>query len=168
MVEGKEDKSSFCGKLIFAKKRLSWEALKSAFDLHEPPRAKGSLRFSWDNQRLGEEIRIMVRLHRVYIAKGLFQNQANRVAHYIIRGDKVRSYHHPISYAMELMKMPTRRSCWKMNTRHFKEVKEQIQQIWQSQLKVVCFTKMHKVIKFYKVFYKDKAIEFRREEVVFK
>jgi hypothetical protein len=33
MVEGKEDKSSFCGKLIFAKKKLSWEALKSTLNL---------------------------------------------------------------------------------------------------------------------------------------
>ncbi len=85
MVEGKEDKSSFCGKLISNKERFSWEALKYALDLHEPPRIKNNIRFSWDNQKLGEEI-IMVRLNRVYIAKGLFQNQVNRVAHYTIGG----------------------------------------------------------------------------------
>jgi hypothetical protein len=83
--------------------------------------------FSWDNQRLGEE-RIMVRLYKVYIAKGLFQNQANRVAHYTIKGDEVKSCHHPISCAMELMEMLTKRFCWKMNIKHFEEAKEQIQQ----------------------------------------
>lgn len=85
MVEGKEDKFSFCGKLVFDKKRFFWEALKFSVDLHKPPRIKSNLRFLWDNQKLGEEI-IMVRLDRVYIAKGLFQNQVNRVAHYTIGG----------------------------------------------------------------------------------
>jgi hypothetical protein len=52
---------------------------------------------------------------------------------------------------MELMETPTRRSCWKMNKRHFKEAKEQIQQIWQSQpLGAIFFTNMCKVIRFYK------------------
>jgi hypothetical protein len=32
---------------------LSCETLKSALDLHEPFKTKGSLIFSWDNQRLG-------------------------------------------------------------------------------------------------------------------
>jgi hypothetical protein len=47
MVEGKKDKSSFCGKLISDKEKLSWEALKFALDLHKPPRIKSNLRFSW-------------------------------------------------------------------------------------------------------------------------
>jgi hypothetical protein len=85
MVEGKEGKSSFCGKLIFDKERFFGEALKFSLDLHKPPRIKNNLRFSWDNQKLGEE-RIMVRLDRVYIAKGLFENQVNKVAHYTIGG----------------------------------------------------------------------------------
>ncbi len=92
---------------------------------------KGSMIFSWGNQRLGKE-RITVRLYKVYIAKGVFQNQANRVAHYTIKGDGFKFYHHPISCAMELMEMPTKRFCWKMNTRHFEETKEQIQQSWHS------------------------------------
>ncbi len=74
----------------------------------------------------------MAKLNTVYIAKGLFVNQVNKVAHYTIRGDEIKSYHHPISCAMEFMEMPTRRFCWKMNTKHFEEAKEQIQQIWQS------------------------------------
>jgi len=53
----------------------------------------------------------MARLYRVYIAKGLFENQVNRVAHYTIKGGGVKFDHHLISYAMELMEMPTRRSC---------------------------------------------------------
>ncbi len=54
-----------------------------------------------------------------------------------------------------------------MNTRHFEEIKEQIQQIWQFQPKGATFvTKMYKVIRFYKGFCKEKAIEFWREEVV--
>ncbi len=56
-----------------------------------------------------------------------------------------------------------------MNIKHFEEVKEQIQQIWQSQLEgVICFTKMHKVIKFYKGFCRDEAIEFWSKEVILK
>jgi hypothetical protein len=39
----------------------------------------------------------MAKLNTVYIAKGFFQNQANRVTHYIIKGNKVKSYDHPIS-----------------------------------------------------------------------
>jgi hypothetical protein len=95
--------------------------LRFTLDLHEPPRAKANMRFSWDNQRLGKA-RIMVTLDRVYIAKGLFQNQANKVAQYAIRGDRVISNHHPISYAMELMDTLTRSCCWKMNTRHFEQI----------------------------------------------
>jgi len=68
----------------------------------------------------------MVKLNTVYIVKGFFQNQVNRVAHYTIRGDEVKYYHRPISCAMELMEMLTRRFFWKMNTRHFEEAKEQI------------------------------------------
>ncbi|KAH8936616.1 hypothetical protein BDL97_17G094500, partial [Sphagnum fallax] len=74
MVEGKENKSSFCGKLISDKKRFYWEALKSSLDLHEPSRIKKNLKFSWDNQKLGKE-KIMAKLYRVYIANGLFKNQ---------------------------------------------------------------------------------------------
>jgi hypothetical protein len=111
MVEGKENKSSFCGKLISDTKRFSWEALKSSIDLHKPPRIKNN--FSWDNQKLGKE-RIMARLYRVYIVKGLFENQVNRVAHYTIKGGGVRFDHHPISYAMESMEMPTRRSYFRV------------------------------------------------------
>jgi hypothetical protein len=56
-----------------------------------------------------------------------------------------------------------------MNTRHFEETKEQIQQIWQFQPKGATFvTKMHKVIRLYKGFCKDKAIQFWKEEVVLK
>ncbi len=110
----------------------------------------------------------MAILDRVYIAKDLFQKQANRVAHYTIKGGEVRFNHHPISCGMELMETPTKRSCWKMNIKHFEEVKEQIQKKCQSQLKVVYFKKKHKVIKFYKGFCKNKAIEFQREEVVLK
>jgi DNA-directed RNA polymerase beta' subunit len=81
------------------------------------------LRFSWDNQRLGEEIIIMARFDKVYIAKGLFENQVNKiakglfenqinkVAHYTIKGDKVRFNHHPTSCAMELMETPMKRYC---------------------------------------------------------
>jgi hypothetical protein len=48
-----------------------------------------------------------------------------------------------------------------MNTKHFEEGKEQIQQILSFQPKVATFiTKMCKVIRFYKGFCKDKAIEF--------
>jgi hypothetical protein len=68
------------------------------------------LRFSWDNQRLGKAI-IMVTLDRVYIAKGLFQNQVNRVAHHTIKRNKVISNHQPIFYAMELMDTLTRSFC---------------------------------------------------------
>jgi hypothetical protein len=53
-----------------------------------------------------------------------------------------------------------------MNTRHFKEAKDQIQQIWQSQtLGAIFFTNMCN-IRFYKGFCKDKTIEFQREEVL--
>jgi hypothetical protein len=71
----------------------------------------------------------MVTLDRVYIAKGLFQNQFNRVAHHTIRRDKVISNHHPISYAMELMDSLTRNFWWKMNIRHFEDTNKQIYQI---------------------------------------
>jgi hypothetical protein len=67
----------------------------------------------------------MVKLNTVYIVKGFFQNQVNRVAHYTIRGDEVKYYHCPISCAMELMEMLTRRFFGKMNTMHFEEAKEQ-------------------------------------------
>jgi len=53
----------------------------------------------------------MVILNKVYITKGLFQNQGNRVAHYIIRKDGVKSNHHANSFGMELMETPTKRSC---------------------------------------------------------
>jgi hypothetical protein len=53
----------------------------------------------------------MARLDKVYITKCLFQNQANRVAHYIIRKDGVKSDHHAISCGMELMETPTKRYC---------------------------------------------------------
>jgi hypothetical protein len=81
--------------------------------------------FSWDNQGLGGE-NFMAKLDTVYIVKGFFQNRVNKVAHYTIRRDEVKYYQHPISCAMELMETPTRRFCWKMNTRHFEEAKEQI------------------------------------------
>jgi hypothetical protein len=46
MVENKEDKSSMCAKLILF---FSWDALKSALEIHEPTRSNKSLKLSWDN-----------------------------------------------------------------------------------------------------------------------
>jgi hypothetical protein len=49
MVEDKEDKFSMYGKLIPNKEKLSWDALKLAFEIHEPTRSSKSLKLSWDN-----------------------------------------------------------------------------------------------------------------------
>jgi len=61
MVEDKEDKSSMCGKLIPNKERFLWDALKLAFEIHDPTRSNKSLKLSWDNQKSGRKI-IMPRL----------------------------------------------------------------------------------------------------------
>jgi hypothetical protein len=58
---------------------------------------------------------------------------------------------------LETSKAITRQTFWKMNLRHFEVVKENIQVIWQTQLKCISFTKMEKNIKYYKEFCKRKA-----------
>jgi hypothetical protein len=54
MVEHKENKSSMYGKLIPNKKKLLWDALKLALEIHEPTRSSKSLKLSLDILRMQE------------------------------------------------------------------------------------------------------------------
>lgn len=68
----------------------------------------------------------------------------------------IESNHHPISYVLKLMEALVR-SCWKMNTTHFKKAKEQIQKIQQFHHEGFVFsTRMNNIIKFSKGFVSTK------------
>jgi hypothetical protein len=112
MVEDKEDKSSMCGKLIPNKERFSWDALKSALEIHEPTRSNRSLKLSWDNQKSGKN-KILPRLDRIYIPNYLASNQASNNFHYFVKGDGIRSNHHLVSCVLEIAKIVQRTSIGK-------------------------------------------------------
>jgi len=160
MVELREDKSSVCGKIISERERLSWGALKLVLDIGEPVRSEKSLIYSWDSQRNGME-RIMARLDRVSVSNYMQKGQTGRVSYYVVRGDGVRSGHHPLSCILELAVASPRCSFLKMNSRDFEAAKDQAHEIWHNQPQgTAFFTKMRKVIRFYKGFCKHKAAEF--------
>ncbi len=155
MVEDKEDKSSMCGKLIPNKERFSWDALKLALEIHEPTRSNRSLKLSLDNQKSGEN----KRLNRIYIPNYLASNQASNSSHYFVKGDGIRSNHHLICCVLEIAKIVQRTSVGKWIFGSLKRLKRECTKF---QLEgAIFFTKLRKVIRFYKEF--CKGCKFRKE-----
>jgi hypothetical protein len=52
MVENKKDRSNSCGRLISQLEWLTWEQLKTHFDVQIGFDSKGCLCYLWDNIRL--------------------------------------------------------------------------------------------------------------------
>lgn len=72
----------------------------------------------------GEGQRIMARLDKDYISSYLAQNQANNIFNCVVKGDRIKSNHHPISCVVELLEILAMVSFWKMYVTYCKEVKD--------------------------------------------
>lgn len=70
MVEARQDKTNPCGRLIAARERLMFNNLKTQLNVEDNPRFPGSLRYSWDNQRM-DGTRIFARLDRIYMFQSI-------------------------------------------------------------------------------------------------
>jgi hypothetical protein len=60
---------------------------------------------------------IMARLDRASVSNCMQKGQTGRVSYYVVRGDGVRSDHHPLSCILELAVASPRCSFSKMNSR---------------------------------------------------
>jgi hypothetical protein len=151
IIEDKEDKSSMCGKLIPNKERFSWDSLKLALEIHEPTRSNKSLKLSWDNHKNGGKI-IMSRLDWIYIPIYLTSNQASNNSHYFVKGDGIKSNHHLVSCVLEIVKIVQRTLVGKWIPGSLERLKRECTKIQPKG--AIFFTKLRKVIRFYKEFCK--------------
>ncbi len=108
---------------------------------------KGGFKFSWDNVQSGGENNGEVKLN-LHVSNGLTHGKACKVVQYAIKGDGARYHHHPVSYVLELVDVPSKHLVWQMNIKHFEKARDQIHNMWFAQLKkVTFFAKMRKIIK---------------------
>lgn len=85
--------------------------------------------------------------------------------HYKVLGDSSFSDHHPVSPLINLRNSSPGGSYWKVNARFLQEAKEHVKALWEvSSSQMLFFTKLRKVVKYYKQFCIAKAIEARLEE----
>jgi hypothetical protein len=99
--------------------------MKLALGVDEPNRSKNNPRFSWDNHCQGVE-RIIGRLYIIYVSKASFHRDNSRIVQCLVRGYGLRLNHPLINYILELQKEPLKKSHWKMNVKHFDELKFKI------------------------------------------
>ena len=164
MVESSADKSSMCGRLVGDQERIAWDSLKSTLSIEDTFLPRQSLRFSWDNGRLQGE-RILARLDRIYTPKQR-AGQHLKILSYRILGGCAISDHLPVVMQVNLASGPTSPRYWKMNSRFIQETSEEVKRIWLAQPpNATFFTKLRKVIHFYREYSKKKAEERRAAEI---
>jgi hypothetical protein len=94
----------------------------------------------------------MPRLDWIYIPIYLTSNQANNRSHYFVKGDGIKSKHHLISSVLKIVKIVQKTSVGKWIPGSLERLKKKCTKI-QSE-GAIFFTKLSKVIKFYKEFCK--------------
>lgn len=109
--------------------------------------------------------RHLAHLDCVYVFEQRSGTSESDVQEYKILGTGTHYDHHPVTLSLQLEQPRARTPKWKMSTRYLKKVKPSISRIWAAQApEAPFFMKICHVIRFYRKYCLDKAVEFRREE----
>lgn len=164
MVENKADKTRQCSSMISIRERILFDAMKSSLQLEDPPRSAASLRFSWDNNR-PLAARVMARLDRLYLFNSTLGTPNRVLLDYCIRGNIAWSDHHPILATVQLEAQPRRATHWKMSSCWFEEAASEVQRLWTTaRPDATFFTKLRRIVRFYRGLCKTKAQAFQAHE----
>lgn len=138
--------------------------LKTHLNVEDNPRSQGSLRYSWDNQRM-DGTRILARLDRIYLFPACQNTATRNVTDYRILGSCPWSDHHPVTLNLALSEGAPRKSRWIMNTGWLEEAGPLIEATWcRQQQQHSFFAKIKAVEHVYRQFCKQKATIFKQEE----
>jgi hypothetical protein len=168
MVENRQDKSNACGRLLPMRERILFDALKEQLNITDFPRTRGGAQYTWDNGRM-TNCRFMARLDRLYMFRDTLPDGRRPLALYTIHSDNVRSDHKPVEVDITFEATDGRARHWKMNSAWLDEAIPALKGVWQDRpLHAPFFAKLRSVIKYYKIFCKQKAAAFQTEEVQFR
>jgi hypothetical protein len=107
----------------------------------------------------------MARLDRAYIFTSTPASLGRQILAYTVKGDTTRSDHFPVFVAVQLEDMPRRTSKWKMSSFHLDAAHPDIVRIWKDQpIGTPFFTKLQRVLQFYRSFCKKRTAEGREDE----
>jgi hypothetical protein len=150
MVETLADKSNIYGRLI---------------NNQDPFRSGRGLKFSWDNGRAQGE-RILARLDRFYLFNNPATGPTRIIPSYAILGGCLLSDHHPVRLQLQLGDSPRNKGTWKMNVKYLDETKDEVTRMWRflPSSNFSFFAKIRKVMRFYRSFCIQKAMEFKTRE----
>lgn len=95
------DKSSQCGRLLSGGEKFAWESFRSNFQVTDPFKFQGKLRFTWDNQHK-DGCRIPGRLDRYYLSESQNPDFSAAVKECAILGANTISDHHPVRLELAL------------------------------------------------------------------
>lgn len=164
MVEHQADKTRQCISMIPRRERTLFDAMKMSLQVEDHPRSTASLRFSWDNNR-PQAARVLARLDRLYIFNSNPGSSDRTLLDYCIRGNMTRLDHHPVTATLQLAAQLRRATHWKMSCAWFDEAAPEITRLWNiTQPGGSFFTKLRRILRFYKGFCKNKAQTFRADE----
>lgn len=157
MVEYRADKSCQSATMVPSRERTLFDAMKVALRVADNPRSPGSLKYSWDNNRQGEH-HSLARLDMIYLFEATPGLPDRSLLSYCIKGDLARSDHHPVLASIQLEAQPRRLSHWKMSEAWLDEAAPEITRLWQAAAPGSSFfSKMRRIIRYYKGFCKSKA-----------
>ena len=164
MVERARDKSSFCSRLINALEKLIWEATKLGLNIQDKFTVSQGLSYTWDNgQQDGQ--RILARLDRFYTFCENPSSPTSGIESYRIVGECGFSDHLPVTLTVKLGDCSEKRSRWVMNSKYMKETSAEVEKLWREVPRDASFfSKIRKVVRYYRIFCKTKANELRKSE----
>jgi hypothetical protein len=161
-VEKASDRSRPKVPLMTENERLLFQQLKTTFAVEDPFPLNNAVKFNWNNRKTGEQ-RLLARLDRVYsFSQGVPVTNSD----YKIRGDNSISDHLPVFRQIWLSNQEQRRSPYVMSALYLKDpaVKERIKQIWIANARLPFFSKIRRVVKFYRQHCIQKSNDRKREE----
>lgn len=160
-TERVEDKSHDYGRGITEVERFSWNALLDALQLHDSFQHQGGIRFSWDNQQVGEERRL-ARLDRIYTPKN--SGEAFSPCSYIISSNSLGLGHAPVKLELNIGSEDRRPTVFKWNASLLKEsnIIGRIKERWLSlPQNMSSFQKLRHIARLYRWVSKEKAMAFK-------
>jgi hypothetical protein len=96
MVKKRSDKDWPCARMVLARERMIFAAMKAALQVEDHTCTEGSLKYSWDNQQVvGSQCRL-ARFDRIYVFQCSLAQAGRKVLQYSIRCDTTRSDHYPV------------------------------------------------------------------------
>lgn len=164
MTERPHDKSKDCGRSISDLERFTWNGLLIAFQIQDTFIHQGGPRFLWNNDQYGLARRL-ARLDRLYTPTysriGIHQKA------YFIHGYPVGLDHSPVQLEISIGNHEVRRTNFKWNVLHLQgKIIDMIQERWnRCPAYATFFYKLWHITKFFRQMSKQKAKDFKREEL---